>query len=882
MGEVYEAEDQVLGERVALKFLSRRSVGDDVVLRRFRREIQLARKVTHPNVCRLFDVYEHRVSHGLTSGHDVAFVTMELLPGDTLEAAIQRDGAMTEEQALPLVEQMATALEAAHRVGIIHRDFKSSNVMLVPTEEGRVRAVVTDFGLAQSLDRQDPGGTPLTDELKLVGTPDYMSPEQLRGAELAEQSDVYSLGVVLFEMTTGHHPYEAENTMALLVKRVSEPPRRPRQLNPAVSELWEEVILLCLDGDPSRRPPSPSAVAAALTGRVETPVSGLEVGMPPSSTGPTVGMRRRWWLAIAIAGLALALALILVVRRPGRSTLGTFSPVQLTTGPGLELDPAFSPDGEAMAYSAEVDGQFALFVRELVPGGAETRLTFGAGQAFEPSWAPDGRTIVFHDASRGGLWQVPTSGGRAEQLAEFGSRPAFAPDGKTIAFQTESRPALADTAAAALAQSRLWLLDVPASVKPRALTVPGTPPGSHGAPAFSPRADRVVFTSSQRGRSQLWSVLVSGGAPTPLVQDPATVSDPVWSPGGEYVYFSASVRQVHGLWRVPVSERTGMATGAAEQIANVGLASIRQLDMTQDLRRVAYSAVLTRSNLWSFPIDPQTHLRTGPPRMLTKGNGRSNRPAWSPDGEWIAFDRWQLGVNLNIWIIDRAGENLRQVTTTSQGCSQSSWLGASDRLGFMTLEENQRQLAAMDLASAQMSVVADLPNDADWALLSPDAQHIAFHTRGDGDVYDVWVRDLPSGEARQITRCEGSCSFPVWSPDGAWLALQERVGGNSQVLVVSSTGGETRQLTFGSGQSWPFSFSPDSERIAFAGQRENRWSLWWVARTSGAIQRLTDADRPNAYARYPAWSPRGDEIVFESAETVGDIWLVEDFLDSTD
>ena len=234
MGEVYEAEDRVLGERVALKFLNRRNIGDERVLRRFRREIQLARKVTHPNVCRLFDVYTHRVEDGQLQGEEVAFVTMEMLAGQTLEAFLTDHGHLDEGQALPLIRQMAAALDAAHRVGIIHRDFKTSNVMLVPDEDSArpPRVVVTDFGLAQTVQRPPPDATPMTDEMKLIGTPDYMSPEQLRGAELGVTTDVYALGVVIFEMVTGARPYSADNTMGLLVKRVSEPPEKPRAFPP--------------------------------------------------------------------------------------------------------------------------------------------------------------------------------------------------------------------------------------------------------------------------------------------------------------------------------------------------------------------------------------------------------------------------------------------------------------------------------------------------------------------------------------------------------------------------------------------------------------------------------------------------------------------------
>jgi serine/threonine protein kinase len=282
MGEVYEAKDRVLGEHVALKFLSHRNVGDDQIARRFRREIQLARKVTHPNVCRLFDVYFHEVEvPGIPNEKArVAFVTMELLDGDTLESYVQKRGRLSEDEALGIVVQMCRALDAAHAAGIVHRDFKSNNVMLVrdrrqsqPAGEaeggerpGDFRVVVTDFGLARSTDDQQSSSTrsPLTVDQLIIGTADYMAPEQIHGEAVSPQSDLYALGVVMFEMITGRKPYSAPNAMQLLVKRINEKPARPRDFVPTISHLWESTILRCLETDPKDRPLSAREVLREL------------------------------------------------------------------------------------------------------------------------------------------------------------------------------------------------------------------------------------------------------------------------------------------------------------------------------------------------------------------------------------------------------------------------------------------------------------------------------------------------------------------------------------------------------------------------------------------------------------------------------------------
>lgn len=245
MGEVYEAEDQELGERIALKTIRPQIAGNARTMERFRREVQLARKVTHRNVCRIFDVDHHQ-----RGNEDVAFLTMELLKGDSLARIIRSAGRMTTEQALPIVKQMAAALEAAHHVGIIHRDFKSGNVLMVKEEE-QVRAVVTDFGLARSSSSSDAAS--LSGSGEIVGTPAYMAPEQIQGEAITPAVDIYALGVVMYEMVTGRLPFSGNTPVAIALKRLQERPSSPREHVAGLDRKWESTILRCLEKDPARR-----------------------------------------------------------------------------------------------------------------------------------------------------------------------------------------------------------------------------------------------------------------------------------------------------------------------------------------------------------------------------------------------------------------------------------------------------------------------------------------------------------------------------------------------------------------------------------------------------------------------------------------------------
>ena len=255
MGEVYEAEDVELRQEVALKTVSAHIGGDPAAVDRFKREIALARRVTHPNVCRIFDLGQHLLpdfADGIPMP-PLTFLTMELLRGETLSQLLKRRGRLQPEEAFPLIEQMAAALDAAHRANIVHRDFKSENVFLVEDPaKGGLRAVVTDFGVARGADHNDRFAAQVTG-LGIVGTPAYMAPEQVENKEITASADLYALGIVIYEMVTGRLPFESPNPLTTAVKRLKEAPPPPHALVPDLPAYWEKAILRCLERAPQDR-----------------------------------------------------------------------------------------------------------------------------------------------------------------------------------------------------------------------------------------------------------------------------------------------------------------------------------------------------------------------------------------------------------------------------------------------------------------------------------------------------------------------------------------------------------------------------------------------------------------------------------------------------
>jgi tetratricopeptide (TPR) repeat protein len=261
MGEVYEAEDGRLGP-VALKCVRHEVARLPHVMARFQQEIQLARKVTDPHVCRI---------HELFQSEDKVFLTMEYLPGETLSSLIRKAGPVAEPEARDIALQLCSALQAAHQAGVIHRDFKSGNIILSQRADGSLRTVVTDFGLATEMQPDPLKDQGLTVPGMLIGTPSYMAPEQLEGEKVGPAADLYALGVVLYEMVTGKLPFSGNSPVAAVIQRFKGP-KEPRSLVPGLSPEWDRAIAKCLEYEPGNRPRSAADVAACLSGRQRSSV----------------------------------------------------------------------------------------------------------------------------------------------------------------------------------------------------------------------------------------------------------------------------------------------------------------------------------------------------------------------------------------------------------------------------------------------------------------------------------------------------------------------------------------------------------------------------------------------------------------------------------
>ncbi len=404
MGEVYEAEDLELDLRLALKTIRPERVGDPASIQRLKGEVLAARRVSHVNVVRLYDMG----FHVLDDQREVAFITMDLLVGETLDTYLRRVGPLRPEQAAPLVVQLARALDAAHAADVVHRDFKPQNVILLPggPRGPAMRAVVTDFGLAEAgADRDDDGSM----TMELVGTPAYMAPEQVsRVHPVTGAADIYALGVVMFEMVTGRRPFVDTSVLTTATPRVEEPAPSPRVYAHDLPDVWEATILRCLEREPRARFARATEVARAL----DIPAGSL--------VGTRITGR-----AVAIATLVLGLAAAVLMTRssdhgtsvqpsshdglvpPSRPPPTTWGFVPSVGAPGsdIELEGPFGKDdvvvvvdGKSQPCAASTDDRCTFRVPATARPGAMVAVHVG-GQK-QPA---NGFRVVKND---GGLLQA--------------------------------------------------------------------------------------------------------------------------------------------------------------------------------------------------------------------------------------------------------------------------------------------------------------------------------------------------------------------------------------------------------------------------------------------------------------------------------------------
>ena len=423
MGVVYKALDTHLDRFVAIKVLPPEKVADAERKRRFVQEAKAASALNHPNIITIYDI---------ASENGIDFIAMEYVPGKALNQLIPRKG-LPLSDSLKYAIQIADALAAAHAAGIIHRDLKPGNVM-VSGAEGRPGLVkVLDFGLAKLTDKTEGGqaeftetirqdDAPSTGEGAIVGTISYMSPEQAEGKKVDARSDIFSFGALLYEMVTGQRAFQGDSKLSTLSAILREEPKPASQVVEGLPRELERIIARCLRKSPERRFQAMPDLKVALEELKEESDSGTL--MRPAPVTVRRGNRRLVWAAVLLTILTLGVGALWFVRSTAKAPEAILHAVPLTTYPGFQGEPTFSPDGNqvAFAWDGEKRDNGDIYIKLIGTGGPPLRVTTDQAADYSPAWSPDGRFIAFLrelSGERAAVLLIPALGGPEHKVAEI-------------------------------------------------------------------------------------------------------------------------------------------------------------------------------------------------------------------------------------------------------------------------------------------------------------------------------------------------------------------------------------------------------------------------------------------------------------------------------
>jgi Tol biopolymer transport system component len=855
MGDVYAAEDLQLHRLVALKTLPPEFASDSERLHRFQREAQAVAALNHPNIVTLFGVEE---------ADGVHFLTMELVEGRTLGDLIP-PGGLPPRELLAFAVPLADAVRAAHEHGVIHRDLKPANIMI--GAEGRLK--VLDFGLAKQLrGRLDAGAASedatasmVTAAHHVLGTAAYMSPEQAQGQGADARSDIFSLGVVLYEMATGRRPFRGDSSASVMSSIVRDTPPPPSDLNAAVPPDLDRAIRRCLAKEPGSR----YQTAAGLRNDLEDLQRHLTATAGPSRRSPSRWTRRQRLAAGAIVGLAIAAGAAAAFwrwRPVAEAPPGPLRPefTQLTTQPGVEWFPSISPDGKWLVYVGDSGGHKHIYLQSV---SGQTPLDI-SGEAStddddQPAFSPDGERIAFRSSRAGaGLFVMGRTGEAPRRVTQHGFRPAWSPDGTRLVFAVENVELNPQNVAR---KSELWTVEVATETATRLFE------GDAVMPAWSPHDRRIAYTRriGPPLQADIWTIPAAGGEPVPITTDSATDWNPAWSPDGRYLYFSSDRGGSMNLWRVAVDESSGRCLGEPEPLtAPAPLAA--HASVSADGRRMVYTSALVTANIQRLAFDPVSGAIKGEPTWVTTGSRRWSSPDPSPDGDWVAFYSL-VRPEGDVHLARPDGTGLRQLTGDAAIDRLPRW---SPDGRWILLMSNRSGDSAVWAIRPDASGLRRLTGEGtSYSAWSPDGSRVAVYGRslqgfGIFDPSKAWSEQKPEVIRKPPGDLANNFYVNAWSPDGTRLVGSAEMSGADILMYTLASRSYERLADVG---EWPV-WLPDSQRVLFVAGGKGFYVL--DTRTKAVKQIYSGS--PDVIGP-PRLTRDATAMFFSRRVTEADVWL---------
>jgi Tol biopolymer transport system component/serine/threonine protein kinase len=851
MGVVYKAEDSTLNRMVALKFLPDRAIASGQDTSRFTQEARAAANLNHPNICTI---------HAIDQADGRHFIVMEYVDGVTLNEKIPFK---ILNAAYDAAIQVGDALAEAHAKGIVHRDVKSENIMI--TAKGQVK--VMDFGLAKLK-----GSLKLTRTSSTVGTLGYMSPEQIQGGDVDHRSDIFSLGVVLFEMVTGQLPFRGEHEAAIVYSIVNEAPKPVTDVLKDAPQGLVDIFSKAFEKDPNERYQSAADLAVDLkrlkkqsstmsrsrVGAVSVAGGGPGRTAAPDREGDDESRRpRASKIPLLVASVLLALSLLYIgylqlfeLQSPATAGLSV-SPV--TELAGEELTPDISPDGNYVVYVKEEGGNADIYHQRL-GGGNPRNLTQGSGtRNTHPAFSPKGDLIAFRsEREGGGIFLMGSTGESVRRLTREGFNPSWSPEADKIVYATESL----DHPFARATTSSLWIVNVQDGSTKKIYDGDGV------QPRWSPDGSRILFWGLPRGtgKRELFIIGAGGGEPVRLTDDDAIDWNPVWDPGGEGIYFLSDRGGTMNVWRMEIDSR-------AVDPVTVPSQNCTWMTISRDGEKLLFLSAEIRRNIYRSSFDPSSAKLVSPEIPVTEGSRVFHWLDVSPDGRSLAFTI--VGVKEDIGIIGTDGIGFRKLTNDKFKDRGPKWSPDGKQIGFYSERSGKYQIWKVNADGSDIQV---LTNDSAGGVIAfpvwmPDQKRIYFRTDDSLGFLDPGAPDAPASTTF-IRDVEGGGEYSITSanPDGRRLVGElQWPDGTSRGIVVYDvqTAVYTNLLEYGYSPVW----LADGRTIIFL----HSGKLHLLGLEKGTVRAVEGLPRIDEAGQY-AISPDNHTLYFGKTESESDIW----------